>query len=312
MYMTLPFFVFSYAAARIDIDKCILWTCHIVLALSLYSILGDFSGLTHYETGLSRFFGFLGDQAAWPLTLPLVVYFSMKRIPLAAIGALGLALTASRAPTIITLASVLLLMLFARGHRLQYFAVLFVLAVILVYEAGLFSTLLGRISATELINDRTITARLGLRIFRESPIFGSGYNSLQYLYPSTMHLIFLGVLPSQTSTFVQILSDWGLVVFVPYFAFVLSCTISGISLMRQSRAFRNGSVINGAVAWLLAMLWINQSALWFVVGSYVGPLVFGVAGLISGSQARLQSLAPLSSPLNAAQPHGIAHPSGDR
>ena len=35
------------------------------------------------------------------------------------------------------------------------------------------------------------------------------------------------------------------------------------------------------------MLWVNQSASWFLVGSFVGPLVFGMAGILAGYWARI-------------------------
>ena len=306
IYMTLPFFVFHFAAARVEIGKLVLYSCHVILVVGLASILTDFVGPTNYEAAGNRYFGAVGDQVAWALVLPFVVYFSSNRIPLTVIAGVGLALTGSRAPALVAIAALILLMAFASGRRLQYVAILFVLAVIFVFQADVFDTLLGRITETDLkSSDRTITARLGLRIFTESPLFGSGYNSLSHFYPATIRRSALGVLPTQTSTFVQMLSDWGVLVFLPYFGFVIACTTAGISAMRQSRFLRDASVINGVVAWTLAMLWVNQAALWFVVGSFIGPLVFGMAGLVSGYCARLSqvrniNLPHLARPLKAA------------
>jgi O-antigen ligase len=124
---------------------------------------------------------------------------------------------------------------------------------------------------------------LGIKIFLKSPFFGSGYNSLTHFYPSTARLITRGILPAQTSTFVEILSDGGLISFIPYLGFVIAATRAGLVLMRHSSKLADGLLLNGAAAWLVAMLWMNQSALWFVVGSYFGPLVFGMAGIVAGS-----------------------------
>jgi hypothetical protein len=84
------------------------------------------------------------------------------------------------------------------------------------------------------------------------------------------------------------LSDGGIVLFLPYLGFVIACTICGVSLMRQTIMYRARGVFNGVIAWLLAMLWVNQSALWFVVGSIISPLVFGMAGVLSGLHFRVQ------------------------
>jgi O-antigen ligase len=265
--------------------------------LCCYSVLSDFVGFTHYEAAAGRYFGALGDSVAWVLTLPLIVYFSTQRFALAAVAAAALVLTASRAPTLTVIASILLLIGFGRGRRFHYIAMLVVLLTIGLYQAGLFTTLLTRFSATELLaNDRTATAAQGIKIFLTSPVVGRGYNALTYLYPSTGHRMALGILPAQTSMFVEVLSDWGILAFVPYICFVIASTVVGIALMHRSKDLPEGSFINGVVAWLLAILWANQSAVWFLVGSYLAPLVFGMAGLVAGSRARLKAAQGVARP----------------
>jgi hypothetical protein len=224
----------------------------------------------------------------------LIVYFSSNRLVLAAVAGLSLALTASRAPALTTIAALALLLVFSRGRRFEYGAMMLLLIAVGLYQAGLFTTLLSRISATQFVsNDRVTTAVQGIKLFLKSPVFGSGYNSLTHFYPSASHRNYFGLLPAQTSTFVQMLSDGGLISFIPYFAFVIVATTAGIGMMRQSQQFPEGRLVNGIVAWLVAMLWVNQSALWFVVGSYIGPLVFGMAGIVAGLKIRAVS-APTS------------------
>jgi hypothetical protein len=289
IYLALPFFVLARVAKVAVVHRVVIWTCHVILVVGLYSILGDYLGFSRYEAVHSRYFGALGDQVAWALTLPLVVYFSTGRFPFAALAAIGLVLTASRAPTLTVIASILLLVSFSRGRRAQYIVMLFAALTLGLYQAGLFEHLVSRFSTTEFLsNDRIVTAALGIKTFLASPLVGNGYYSLGYLYPTTMHRITLGILPAQTSTFVQILSDHGLIAFVPYLGFVIATTATGIALMRRSIELSDGSILTGVVAWLLAMLWANQSALWLTVGSYIGPLVFGMAGLVAGSGVKLQ------------------------
>ncbi len=300
IYLSMPFYLLARVARTVSVQRVIFSTCHVILAFSLFSILGDYLGFTNYEATRGRFFGGLGDPVAWALTLPLVVYFATRRFPLAAAAAVGVLLTASRAPTLTVIASILLMLGFARGRRSHYVAMLFLATTLGLYQAGLFQSLASRLSATELLsNDRIVTATIGMKTFFASPLVGNGYYSLARLYPSSVHRMSLGILPAQTSTFVQILSDHGIIAFIPYAGFVISTTIAGIALMRRSTELPDGAVITGVVAWLLAMLWANQSALWLTVGSYIGPLVFGMAGIIAGGRSRLdfarQPMAVLAS-----------------
>jgi hypothetical protein len=303
LFMALPFFAMERASRTVRIDRAVLWTCHITLGLGLYSILGDFLGLAHFESFGGRYFGSLGDSIAWALTLPLIVYFSTGRMPLAALAGVGLALTASRAPVLISVGALILLMFFSRGRRFHYAAMILALSIVGLFQGELYTTLADRFATTTFTsNDRTTTAALGIKIFLQSPLFGSGYNSLTHFYPTSAHRMSLGILPSQTSTAVQMLSDGGVITFLAYFCFVVAATIAGIGLMRNSQRQAEGGLINGIAAWLLAMLWLNQSALWFVVGSYVGPLVLGMAGVIAGSRTRFQSAQALAAPPRRSRP----------
>lgn len=303
VFMALPFFSLKSVARTFPVDRGLLWICHILLAFGFYSVVGDFFDIAQHEGLGGRFFGPLGDQVAWAITLPLIVYFAARRIALAALAGIALALTASRAPALTSVSALLALLVFSRGRRVEYGAMMLVLLVVGLYQAGLFSNLVTRISATEFAsNDRTTTAALGFRIFHESPIFGSGYNSLGHYFPSTAHRLRIGELPAQTSTFVQMLSDGGLMTFVPYLAFVIATTVAGIKILRRSQSLNLSGAVNGLVAWLLAMLWINQSAMWFVVGSYIGPIVFGMCGLVAGLALRIGSLSAAAQAKNAPLP----------
>jgi O-antigen ligase len=302
IFMTLPFFVFQRIARTADVERAVIWTCHVILALGLYSIVGEFLGWSHYELYGQRYFGVLGDAVAWALTLPLIIYFASSRIMLSALAALGLLFTASRAPALVSVGALILLMMFSRGRRFQYVAMVLVLSIVALVQSHLFDTLLRRLGATQFgSSDRMLTARLGLKIFAESPIFGSGYNSLTHFYPGVALRSSLGVLPAQTSTFVQMLSDGGLVTFLAYMAFVIACSTRGISAMRRAQNSKEAAIVTGLAAWLVAILWINQSALWFVVGSYVGPLVFGMAGVLTGYWTRYAQTSASQAAMNSAE-----------
>ena len=289
LLMPLPFFLMHSAAARTDAASAVLLSCHVVTALSVVSVVGDFTGATSYETAGGRYFGFLGDGVAWALTFPLLVYFCNKRLVLAAVCVITLGLTGSRAPALCVAAALALLVAVSRGRRLQYIVLLGFIAIVAAYQSDAFVTLLQRLSGTEFTaNDRVSNAALGLRIFEQSPLFGSGYNAQGYFYPQTERRVALGQFANQTSPFVQMLVEGGLMLFAAYMAFVIAATIGGIALLKRTHGGATYGIMSGAIVWLLSMLWVNQSALWFMVGSYLGPLVFGVAGAVSGYYARLR------------------------
>ena len=288
IYMTLPFFIFDRVAKAADMERIVLLTCHVILALCITSIIGDFLAITDFEHGAGRYFGFLGDPVAWALTLPFLVYFSSNRFMLAALAGFGLALTGSRAPAICIIAALLLLIAFSRGRRTKYFVTLGLLLALAGYESDIFQTLAARIGSTSIsANDRLGTAILGIKIFKRSPYFGMGYDSFSHLFSRRLTSNMQDVLFAQTSTFVQMLSDGGLILFLGYLAFVIATSIAAIALMKRSKSVVDSGIINGLSAWLIAILWVNQSATWFIVGSYFGPLVFGMAGILSGYYARL-------------------------
>lgn len=285
--MMIPYFSLTYASTYADANRSIIVLCNVLTALGLLSIGLDFFEFTSFLSNFGRYFGFMGDPVAWVLTLPFVLYFSTGRLVMAGLVGIGLALTASRGPALCSLAALLLLFALNRGKRFQQILTFVLLAIIALFQSPLFANLASRIGSTTFMeNDRLVTARLGLRIFERSPIFGEGYNSLVRFYP--YHANIAGKLPTQTSTFVQMLSDGGLLLFVPFVGFVVALTVGSIKLLRIPPSVGRSPTINGAAAWLVSMLWVNQSAAWFVAGSYVGPLVLGMAGIISGYWARLR------------------------
>lgn len=291
-YISLPFFALQTTAKTIPVERAMILSCHVLFALSALSIGGEVLGIFHFEISGNRYFGFVGDAVAWTLILPLIVYFASGRLFLAGIAAVCLALTGSRAPALCVVGSLLLLMTFARGHRLKYVTMLVVLGLVLAFESDLFDVVIDRLAATQFgSNDRVTTATVGLELFRKSPFFGNGYNALAYYFPRDPRADVWGFRGwTQTSPIVQTLSDGGLVWFLPYLGFMIAATAGSIAVIRKSRFLPDGGgIMSGLAAWLTGMLWLDQSTTWLVVGTVLGPLVFGVAGVISAYWARLNA-----------------------
>lgn len=285
-YTALPFFAIVGAARRMDFERAVLFTCHILLALCLTSVLLDFSGLTAFESYASRYFGFLGDGVAWLVTFPMIVYFTTGRFILSGAGAMALLLTLSRGATLVVAGAILLLLLFGRGRsRLQYGPPLVATVGVILYNHQQFIEFIGRFSSLEIEESgRVVTSLNGLSIFRDSPVFGSGYDSLAYRFPV------LDVARAEfavaSSTFVQMLSDGGLLAFLGFIIFVLTMSIAGVRVLTYRSEASLHRVVIGLTAWLLSIIWLDHSASWFLITSPLAPLVFGVAGLVAGYAAR--------------------------
>jgi hypothetical protein len=89
-----------------------------------------------------------------------------------------------------------------------------------------------------------------------------------------------------SSTFVQMLSDGGMLAFLGFLTFVISMTVLGVRALRHRSDASLHQVVVGLTAWLLAIIWLNHSASWFLISAPLAPLVFGVAGLVAGYAAR--------------------------
>ncbi|MFL6730422.1 MAG: O-antigen ligase family protein [Sphingomicrobium sp.] len=285
-YTALPFFAAVYAARRMDFERAVLFTCHVLLALCLSSVLLDFSGLTEFESFGSRYFGFLGDGVAWLVTLPMIVYFTTSRFILSGAGALVLLLTLSRGATLVVAGAILLLLAFGGGRsRLHYGPPLIATIGVLAYNHEQFLEFINRFSRMEIEQSgRVVTSLNGLSIFRDSPVIGYGYNSLGYYFPVLD--VTSGEFAVASSPAIQMLSDGGMIAFTGFIIFVITMSYLGVrSLTYRSDASLH-QVVVGLTAWLLATIWLNHSASWFLVTSPLAPLVFGVSGLVAGYAAR--------------------------
>ena len=226
-YTALPFFATVYAARRMDFDQAVQFTCHVLLALCLSSVFLDFAGLTSFESSSSRYFGFLGDGVAWLVTLPMIVYFTTGRFVLSGAGAMALLLTLSRGATLIAAGAILLLLAFGGGRsRLHYGPPLIATIGVIAYNHEQFLEFIGRFSRLEIEQSgRVVTSINGLSIFRDSPLFGSGYNSLAYYFPVLDWT--RAEFSVASSTFIQMLSDGGVLAMLGLMAFVFAISSSG-------------------------------------------------------------------------------------
>lgn len=223
---------------------------------------------------------------------------------------MALLLTLSRGATLVVTGAILLLLIFGGGRsRVRYIPPLIATMGVIAYNHDQFLEFIGRFSRLEIEQSgRVVTSLNGLSIFKDSPLFGSGYNALAYHFPVLD--ITRAEFAVASSTFIQMLSDGGLLAFVGFIVFVVTLTVLGTRLLAYRSAEPLHEVVVGLTAWLLAIIWLNHSASWFLITAPLAPLVFGVAGLVAGYAARqsafLQaSKSPLARSLSvSARPAG--------
>ena len=199
---------------------------------------------------------------------------------------MALLFTLSRGATLVVAGAILLLLAFGGGRsRLHYGPPLIATIGVIAYNNEQFLEFVSRFSRLEIEQSgRVVTSLNGLSIFRDSPLFGSGYDSLAYHFPVLD--IASAEFAVASSSFIQMLSDGGLLAILGFLTFVLTMSVLGVrSLTYRSEASLH-QVVAGLTAWLLAIIWLNHSASWFLITSPLAPLVFGVAGLVAGYAAR--------------------------
>jgi hypothetical protein len=289
------FFALAAAARHASPNRALMIVCHSIAIIGSVSVVLDAVGITNFETYGTRYFGFLGDGVSWALTFPLILYFTTGRFYYAGAVAVPVLLTASRGPALLIACAMVLLLAFSKNRRFQYALTLMVLGLAVAYQSDQASELLGRFTSTSLTdNDRVLTSLNGIKVFLMSPIWGSGYNALEYYYPDVGNARLLGEFSVATSTAVQMLSEGGILLFLAYVAFVIFATAAAVRILRSSDQ-ESGALMTGLAVWLIAMLWSNQSAAWFLVGSFLTPLVLGASGLVAAFDVRRREQAWLES-----------------
>lgn len=273
------------------------------LALDIYLlfVLGtlflQISGLYSSEQYGMRRFGLLGDGVAWLASLGCIVLFAQKRWLFTVICIAFLSATGSRAPSLVTAAGIVLLVLTQpiRSQAAFFFRALAVLA--MAGGALLLPTLLpvvvARFQSTNLLeNDRVNTTLFTLQLFADSPIIGSGYNIQTHVYSSYFGKGGEGVniylVP--VSTPAQILADSGLVGFAFFLGFVIVVMKAAFEVARSDiTAPVNGvrdegvhQIARAFACWLIAFIPLNQAAAYLLPNSFLGLLVLAGAGLVVG------------------------------
>lgn len=250
------------------------------------SIMFEFTGIVRIEQYGTRFFGALGDAVAWVLSFCATVALVRGRTVLFG-GCFGLLLlTQSRGAILIFAVAFVLQALFGQRRStlgilsiLSLCAVGFFLPYLAVFIEGFFERLASSVYAE---NDRIVTIKLGLSLFEQHPIVGSGYNTQpRYMNSLGFKDTFIGF-GTQVSTAVQVLVDGGLVTIFAYFFFIVSVSKVCLRAMRSYLAGPEETIASGAASWLIAFLWLNHSASWLLPGSLLSPLVFSLTGIIAG------------------------------
>lgn len=285
-------FLLAYqVTGRQGVGTIIVWIANSVIAICTISIGLDLTGISSFEIYGSRSFGFLGDSVALLLTFPALIYYALGRRLLLALALLLLLITLSRGPLVIVLLGILLITGLGRGSIRSQLFILICIAIVFIFTASNFGIILiERFTNIDITDGRILTPMAGIDLFAQSPIYGHGYAALGYHYPaydnSMAHLYGRyreGVFPTATSTWVQVLSDGGLILASPFFLLI---TLAARYFLPRVPAWlsRPGTQdIGGASAWIIIVFFAHHSSSWFLAGAPVLPLTMTILGVLTGA-----------------------------
>lgn len=293
-FCTLVFWgVAGWAYRRFDVRSIDLGVA-VLATLAVTSVLIEFFGITSFESYGSRNFGFLGDSVAWLLSFPIVYFlFRRRHWSLLTLSVVSLLITESRGALIVVFGSLILYNLFSSESLARKFGQAIIMAsfILIAIFSGLGAKGLGRFDGLDLVeNDRVQTAIFSALIFLENPYFGGGYgiHSLKFQALGITNDdpgVQTWVIP--TNTFLQILSEFGLIGFAVWALFLYLLIVACWRVLRNVRTEPRFRVILGLTLWLVAFLLLNHSAAWLLPGSKLLVLVFASAGAVVGFSARL-------------------------
>lgn len=260
------------------------------------------TGLVRGEAIYLRQFGILGDPVAWMISIFVVIYFEQKNWLFFAATLVLLAVTGSRAPAIMA-ALGLMLSAGARPSRTASEAAIRIIGavgamLVLLASPVLMPQVFKRIVQTDIAsNDRMPTILFSFDRWLESPIFGAGYNA-QVFYLDQLGLKHgeLGLFNQQPSTWLQMLTDFGIPGFALFALFSLIVLLACIRVVRSvptgvpaGEPMKFYLVTRALACWLVPFIVLNQSAPYIVPGSLMGLLYFAGAGMVLGLDQQLRA-----------------------
>ena len=276
-----------------------------IATLSFISIGLEFTGLYKIEAYGERYFGFLSDGVSWLLAFVSIVFVAEKKPYLAIASIICLAITQSLGAGIIMVLGTVVLYLFGRMVSRQSLVMASIqlavgLSVAVFFLSSRFIIYLERLLNINIWdNDRIWTTELSIELFKDSPVYGMGFNSQQYFFSrNILEDLELNALSTPTSTAAKILADSGIVGIIAYLSFVIMVSVLCIKFLRRPILTREDLLLKGLGAWLLVFLWFNHFAAWLLPVSYHATLVFIVTGILAGATER-----------NTRMPYEIVHSS---
>ena len=275
--------------------------------VAVSSVYLEFLGFTAIESYGMRYFGFLGDSVAWILGMTLAYYFLRGNFLASAFLIIALALTQSRSPILIFFLSLALSIyyFFNFGQvtlRISIRSFIFIsgfFAFILLAHTlaeAYISTIIDRIADTSLSDsDRAITSLYTLSVFYKDILWGSGFNSHNYYYALSGYdrSNSFGLIETPSSTWLQILSDSGLIGFSMFLLVVIGAcgfcfSLKSIKKLLDPKSYKQ---LSAFACWIVPFILFNQTAAWLIPGSLLSPLFFASLGVVVGA---IRGLAHLS------------------
>ena len=258
--------------------------------ICICSVIMEAYGIISYESYGRRFFGFMGDNVAWILSLSTCYFLFRKKYLLLILSVFSLFLTQSRGAFLIAISCIILgTSRSTKSLKNKFYYIvasigsLFFVAVIL---PEFFSDIISRFFETQFLdNDRIRTINFTLSVFSDNPIFGAGYGAHTYYHFET----FFGKMRSgheiwatPVSTWFQVLADFGLIGFLVFFIFMAMVIKKAFGIIFSQLDSSEHQALVGLSVWFVSFILLNHFAVWLVPSSYISPIVFATAGIIIG------------------------------
>lgn len=270
---------------------CVIVSASVYLSALLHTQGIGFGEVIEFSDGSFRAFGPLGDQVGFVLVFPILISLVAARPFTFAVHLGALLLTATRGAVLCLLVGVLMFLLMAaagsfraNARRLRW-SLVAIAAGGLVWLSPFSAVLNSRLSDPSVL--RLQAMRMGIEVFRENPLLGTGFNGFANARPAVAED---WLIPEQaenglsraTNQYIQTATDGGAIALACLLLFV-ACT--GRNALRVIRWRSATSELVALQLWLISVLAGNHGSLWLLSNTGSGFFIFAAAGLTARASA---------------------------
>ncbi len=258
---------------------------------------GYFGYNTSDPDRIIRAFGIMGDAAPWFLSFFSVLYLYLRKYLISIFYGLTCILGASLGATALLIMAVLLFFFLKSENKFRFiFRFFSLISLVMLVVFAIKPELFLDISVVKRITDpamyksasgaqRLYTYGLGINMIIQSPFWGSGYGTFLYNLKSSLGNEFFnlkfgnGALSNANNQFLQVLYEGGIILFILFVFMVRRILLIFVKyanwdqLQDKMIEFKKAAFV-----WFLALVLMNQTAVW-MVPSMLWLLVVSLIGI---------------------------------